>query len=115
MTVVKVYAIVLGAGVVLLIAWIFATYLGGNVAAWKRTDPEERLGKSGRRVVAGLVGFGLAGMSAEFSPFDLSWPAGLVLAVVGAIAMAFYASWVDRAGSVAPAETGVPSTGPDHT
>lgn len=115
MTVIRVYAIVLGAGVVLLIAWIFATYLGGNVPAWRRIDPEERLGKSGRRVVAGFVGFGLAGMSAEFSPFDLSWPVGLVLALIGALAMTFYAGWVDRPGSRAPAEPGVSSTGPDHT
>jgi hypothetical protein len=115
LTVIKVYAIVLAAGVVLLIAWIFATYLGGNVSEWKRFDPEERVGKSGRRVIAGLVGFGLAGMSAEFSPFDLSWPVGLVLAVVGASAMAFYASWVDWARSGTPAETGVPSTGTDHS
>jgi hypothetical protein len=111
--VIKVYAIALAAGVVLLIVWIFATYLGGNVAEWKRFDPEERFGNSGRRVIAGLVGFGLAGMSAEFSPFDLSWPVGLVLAIAGALAMAFYASWVDRARSRAPAETGVPSTGTD--
>ncbi len=112
---IKVYAIVLGTGVTLLITWIFATYLGGNVAAWRRFDPEERLGRSGRRVVAGFVGFGMAGMSAEFSPFDLSWPVGLVLAVVGATALAFYASWVDRPASAPPAETGVPSTGTDHT
>lgn len=115
MTVIKVYAIVLAAGVVFLIAWIFATYLGGNVAEWKRFDPEERLGKPGRRVIAGLVGFGLAGMSAEFSPFDLSWPAGLALAVAGAAAMTFYASWVDRARSGVPAETGAPATGADHS
>ncbi|HKY46505.1 MAG TPA: hypothetical protein VJQ79_00860 [Acidimicrobiia bacterium] len=112
---IKVYAIVLATGVVLLIAWIFATYLGGNVAAWRRFDPEERLGKSGRRVVAGSVGFGMAGMSAEFSPFDLSWPVGLVLAVVGATVMAFYASWIDRPASVPPAETGAASTGTDPT
>ena len=113
MTVVKVYAIVLAAGVVLMIAWIFGTYLGGTVAAWKALDPEERLGKSGRRVVAGLVGFGLAGMSAEFSPFDLSWPVGLALAIAGASAMAFYAGWVDRARSGGPGETVVPSPGTD--
>ena len=113
---VKVYAIVLAAGVLLLIAWIFATYLGGTVAEWKRFDPEERLRKPGRRIVAGLVGFGLAGMSAEFSPFDLSWPVGLVLAVVGGSAMAWYAGWVDRArsGPVAEPRT-VPSPGPDHS
>ena len=43
-------------------------------------DPEERLGTPGRRVVAGLVGFGLAGMSAEFSPFGLSWPSARLIA-----------------------------------
>ncbi|HUP17364.1 MAG TPA: hypothetical protein VM848_15090 [Acidimicrobiia bacterium] len=112
---IKVYAIVLAAGVVLLIAWIFATYLGGNVSDWKRFDPEEGLGKPGRRVIAGLVGFGIAGMSAEFSPFDLSWPVGLVLAVVGASAMVIYVGWVDRARSGTAAESGVPSTGTDHS
>ena len=99
---VKVYAIVLAAGVVILIAWIFAASLGGNVSAWKRFDPEERFGKPGRRVVAGLVGFGLAGMSAEFSPYDLSWPVALILAVVGGLAMAWYAGFVDRSGSAEP-------------
>jgi hypothetical protein len=113
--VIKVYAIVLAAGVVLLVAWIFATYLGSNVVEWKRFDPEERLGKPGRRMVGGLVGFGIAGMSAEFSPFDLSWPIGLVLAVVGASAMVIYAGWVDRARSGTTAESGVPSTGTDHS
>ena len=113
---VTVYAIVLAAGVVLLIAWIFATYLAGNVAQWSRFDPEQRLGKPGRRVVAGLVGFGLAGMSAEFSPFDLSWPVGLVLAIVGGLAMAWYAGWVDRSPSGTRAETPtVPTPGTDHS
>lgn len=112
---IKVYAIVLAAGVVLLIAWVFATYLGGNVVEWKRFDPEERLGKPGRRVIAGLVGFGMAGMSAEFSPFGLAWPVGLVLAVGGASAMVIYAGWVDRARSETAAESGVPSTGTDHS
>jgi len=113
---VKVYAIVLASGVLLLVAWIFATYLGGTVAEWKRFDPEERLRKPGRRIVAGLVGFGLAGMSAEFSPFDLSWPIGLVLAVVGGSAMAWYAGWVDRAPSRPVAEPRtVPSSGTDQS
>jgi len=109
---VKVYAIVLSLGVVLLIAWIFATYLGGNVPAWTRVDPEERFAKTGRRLVAGLVGFGLAGMSAEFSPFDLSWPVGLVLAMVGAAAMAWYAGWVDRPR---PSRRRIARTGTDQS
>ena len=118
---VKVYAIVLAVGVVFLISWIFATYLGGSVAEWKRFDPEERLGKRGRRLVAALVGFGLAGMSAEFSPFDLSWPVGLIFAVVGGLGTAWYAGWVDRPRSegkspvVQQAESRtVPSTGADQ-
>jgi hypothetical protein len=98
---VKVYAIVLSVGVGLLIAWIFARYLAGNVTTWKGLDPDSRTGTIGRRMVAALVGFGLAGMSAEFSPFDISWPLGLVLALVGGTALAWYAGWVDRS-EVAP-------------
>ena len=119
---VKVYAIVLASGVVLLIAWIFATYVGGNVTEWKRFDPEQWLGKPGRRLISGLVGFGLAGMSAEFSPFDLSWQVGLVLAVVGASAMAWYAGWVDRPQSEGaspdvqpPGGRSIARTGTDHS
>jgi len=89
---VKVYAVVLSAGVVALIAWIFARSYAVNT---ERTsfDPEHRLGIPGRRVVAGMVGFGMAGMSAEFSPLDLSWPVALLLAVAGSAAAAWYAGW----------------------
>ncbi|MGH8923501.1 MAG: hypothetical protein ACRDWA_02470 [Acidimicrobiia bacterium] len=93
---VRVYAVALSFGVVALIAWIFSAYLAGNVEAWGRISPEVRFGKRGRQVVAGLVGFGMAGMSAEFSPRDLSWPISLVLAVLGAAAAAWYSTWIDR-------------------
>ena len=109
---VRIYAIVLALSVVLLIAWIFAAYVGANVAAWRRFDPEERFGKPGRRVVAGMVGFGMAGMSAEFSPFDLTWPVALVLAIAGGLAMVWYAGFVDRPGRD---PRPVPRTGNDHT
>lgn len=99
---VKVYAVTLAAGVVALIGWIFLTYLGGSVAAWRRFDPEERYGRPGRMVVGALVGFGMAGMSAEFSPRDLSWPVALVLAGAGAAAAAWYAGWAGRPGSTEP-------------
>jgi hypothetical protein len=72
--VVKVYAIALTVGVLALIGWIFAVYVGNERASF---NPDQRFGLSGRRVVAGLVGFGMAGMSAEFSPRDLSWPIAL--------------------------------------
>lgn len=89
---VKVYAIVLVVGIVALIAWIFVRSYAVNT---DRTsfDPEHRFGISGRRGVAGLVGFGMAGMSAEFSPLDISWPVALILAVTGSAAAAWYAGW----------------------
>jgi hypothetical protein len=35
-------------------------------------------------VVGAAVGFGMGGMSAEFSPLDLSWPIALVISLVAA-------------------------------
>lgn len=90
---VKVYATVLVVGIVSLIGWIFARSLALNVEK-ASFDPELRLGVPGRRVVAAMVGFGMAGMSAEFSPRDISWPLALVLALAGAAAAAWYAGWV---------------------
>lgn len=93
---VKFYAVALAAGVLALLVWIAARALAANVAAWENFDPERRWGLGGRRVVAGLVGFGLAGLSAEFSPRDLTWPLALVLALLGAATAIWYAGWVDR-------------------
>ena len=81
---VKIYAIVLAVGVVALIAWIFLVYIAGNSASFARFDPETRFGTRGRAIVAAMVGFGMAGLSAEFSPRDLAWPVALVLALAGA-------------------------------
>ncbi len=102
---VKIYAVVLIAGIVALIAWIFVRSYAVNT---ERTsfDPEHRLGIPGRRVVAGMVGFGMAGMSAEFSPLDLSWPVALLLATAGSAAAAWYAGW----GADEPADG--PADGP---
>ncbi len=90
---VKVYAVALVVGISALIAWIFSVYLGNERP---QLDPDRRFGLRGRRLVAALVGFGIAGMSAEFSPRDFSWPLALLLAVLGAGAAAWYAGWVDR-------------------
>lgn len=90
---VKVYAVALVSGALALIAWIFLVSLGHERPDW---NPEERFGIKGRRVIAGVVGFGMAGMSAEFSPRDLTWPVALLLALAGAAAAAWYAGWVDR-------------------
>lgn len=90
---IKVYAVVLVVGVVALIAWIFATVLAGNLSR-PRLDPEQRWGVPGRRAVAGAVGFGMAGMSAEYSPLGIEWPLALVLAVAGGVAAGWYAGRV---------------------
>lgn len=91
---VKVYAVVLVLGIALLIGWIFSHAFAQNSSV-DRFDPERRFGVPGRRVVAAMVGFGMAGMSAEFSPRDLGWPIALGLALIGAGALAWYAGWVD--------------------
>lgn len=92
---VKVYAVVLVVGIVALLGWIMARAFAVNIER-PSLDPEQRFGVPGRRVVAAMVGFGMAGMSAEFSPRDIAWPLALVLAVAGAAAAAWYAGWVDR-------------------
>jgi hypothetical protein len=99
---VKVYAIALAVGILSLVAWIFVSYLAANAESFQRLDPESRWGKGGRRVVAGLVGFGMAGLSAEFSPRSISWPVALFLAVLGAAAAAWYAAFLDRPRNEAP-------------
>jgi len=93
---VKVYAVALALGVLALLLWIGARALAVNVPSWGNADPEKRLGVAGRRMVAGLVGFGLGGMSAEFSPRGLSWPIALGLAVLGGAVAVWYTGWVDR-------------------
>ena len=90
---IKVYAVVLVVGIVALIAWIFLTVLAGNLGR-PRLDPEHRFGVPWRRVVAAAVGFGMAGMSAEYSPLGIEWPLALMLAVVGGVAAAWYAGRV---------------------
>lgn len=89
---IKVYAVVLTAGVVALLAWIFLSVLASS-SDRSRRDPEA-LGLTWRRVVAGAVGFGIAGLSAEYSARDLSWQIAGLIAVGGAALAAWYAGKV---------------------
>lgn len=78
-----IYGVSLVVGFVALIAWVIA------VAA-SRTDsgnPEQRFGLKGRRVVGGLVAFGMGGLSAAYG----GWPAWA--AVAAAIVAAGAAIW----------------------
>jgi hypothetical protein len=86
---VAVYAIALLVGFLMLLAWIVGVAVGTWVDGWEFADPERRFGAAGRSVVAGTVGFGMAGMSASFG----GWPTPLALlgALAGAAAMVLVA------------------------
>jgi hypothetical protein len=80
---VVVYAISLAVGFVALLVIVMGGTLAENLGRENR-DPAVRIGHLGRLVVAGVIGFGIGGMAAEFSPLDLSWPIALVLAMIAA-------------------------------
>ena len=73
---VPVYAVVLILGVMALLAWLVLGLTASSVDGKEGWDPEERFGPRGRSVVAGIVGFGLGGMSASFA----GWVSGLAFA-----------------------------------
>jgi hypothetical protein len=80
-----VYAFVLVAGVLMALAWLVAVAVGAWVEGWEFADPERRFGPNGRSVVAGFVGFGMAGMSATFAGWHPIL--ALIAAVLGAAAL----------------------------
>lgn len=80
---VKVYAVTLAVGIIGLMIIILGGALAENVGHPER-DPGERIGRKGKAAVGAMVGFGMGGMSAEFSPIDFSWQVSLILAVVAA-------------------------------
>ena len=75
---IPVYAVSVAVGVIALVAWVFLGLASGSVEGKKKLDPEQRYGPRGRYVVAGILGFGLGGMSASFG----GWGG---MAIVGAI------------------------------
>jgi hypothetical protein len=82
--VVALYAICTVLGVVALLTWITLGIAASAGDDRRYLDPELRFGERGRVVVAAVLGFGLAGMSASFA----GWGNGLALlgAISGAIA-----------------------------
>jgi hypothetical protein len=92
---VKFYSVALVLGVIGLIVVILGGTFAENVGREDR-DPGRRIGRGGRATIAGLVGFGMAGISAEFSTLDLGWPAALGVAIAGAAAGALWAWYSSR-------------------
>lgn len=87
---IKVYAVVLVVGVIGLIVVLLGGTAAENLGREDR-DPGKRLGRTGRMVLAGSVGFGMAGLAAEFAPIDFSWGVSLAFAVLGAAGAALWA------------------------
>lgn len=80
---VVVYAFALAVGFVALLVIVMGGTLAENLGREHR-DPGVRIGQKGRLLVGGVLGFGIGGMAAEFSPLDLTWPVALVIALVAA-------------------------------
>lgn len=94
---VKVYATALSIGFLAMIVVIMGGAFADNVRREDR-DPNGRLGSNGRTALGALLGFGIGGMAAEFSPLDFDWPVALVIAV---IASGMGAAWVRYAARAA--------------
>ena len=92
---VKFYSIALALGVIGLVVVILGGAFAENVNREER-DPGRQIGRGGRAAIGGLVGFGMAGLSAEFSTLDLTWQVALLIAVVGAAAGAIWAWYASR-------------------
>lgn len=84
---VKVYAIALILGVGALLVVILGGALADDAG---RRDPGAQMGISGKTAIGCLVGFGMGGLSAEFSPLDLSWPVALSIATAAALLSVFW-------------------------
>jgi len=81
-----VYGLALGLGTVALLAWIAAVAVAASVTGWEKVDPDARFGLTGRRVVAAIFGFGMAGLSASYAGWStlLATAAALTGAAVAA-------------------------------
>lgn len=92
---VKVYAISLAVGFAGLLILILGGALAENLDREDR-DPGRRFGIWGKVGVGALIGFGMGGLSAEFSPLDLAWPVALVIAFAAGLLAVFWVRYAVR-------------------
>lgn len=64
------FGIPLMIGFILMLVWVGATAVAATVDGWQGIDPDLRYGRTGRFMVAGMIGFGMAGMSSLYA----GWP-----------------------------------------
>lgn len=85
------FGLALAVGAVGLLAWIAASAVAASVSGWEKTDPDIRFGVTGRRAVAAVFGFGMAGLSAAYA----GWPmlVASLAALAGAVAAAAIAGF----------------------
>lgn len=81
------FGVALAIGMLGLLGWIAAVGVAGSVDGWEGVDPDARFGMTGRRVVAAVLGFGMAGLSAAYAgwPMALATGAALVGATVASL------------------------------
>lgn len=93
---VKVYAISLVVGVVGLLIVILGGALSENLGR-EEGDPGRRYdGMTAKTVIGALIGFGMGGLSAEFSPLDLVWPVALIIASAAGLLAVFWVRYAVR-------------------
>ena len=78
-----VFGLALGLGIIMLLAWIVAAAVAATVDGWDNVDPDVRFGLAGRRIVAAVFGFGMAGLSAAYAGW--ATPVAALAAVAGAV------------------------------
>ncbi|MCP4967796.1 MAG: hypothetical protein GY926_21500 [bacterium] len=89
---IAIYAVCIVLGVIGILGWLVLGLLSSSLDDKEHLEPEERFGSVGRSVIAGVAGFGLAGMSASFG----GWNDGLavVVALAGAGAAVVVAGYL---------------------
>lgn len=85
------YGVVLFIGFVMLVAWLVFTAVASGVDGWSDWDPEATFGMKGRSVVAGMIGFAMAGISMLYTEFPDA--ASIAAGLVGAVAMIAVSRW----------------------
>ena len=94
---VKVYAVALSLGIIGLLVLILGGAFAENVSRPDR-DPGAWFGQAGKVTVGALIGFGMGGMSAEFSPLDLNWQVCLLIAAAAALLSVLWVRYSTRTG-----------------
>jgi len=91
------FGVALLVGMVASIAWIALVASAASVEGATRWDPEARFGPTGRSIVAGVLGFGMAGISALYAGWADA--VAVVAGVVGGVALVGVSRWLGPRGT----------------